>query len=114
MSTQISYAKIASGQTTSGAVGSPEMVPVAIQIGDAITGATISFTASALDSSHPDDPFTDYGALYNTNGAISYAVAADRFIALSPSDWAGVRSFKIVSASSEAADRLIAVIFQSA
>lgn len=114
MSTQISYAKIASGETASSAVGSPEMVPVAIQIGDAITGTSITFTASALDSSHQSDPFTDYGTLYAGSTQVSYTVAADRFIALNPADWAGVRSFKIVSSGAEGADRLIAVIFQSA
>jgi len=114
MASQTSYASIviATDDDLSTAVDCRGLIPLGIQCPATITSASITFKASALDSAHPDVPFTTYGSLYNKNGEVSYAVAANRFIALDPADFAGVASFKIATASGEAANRKFAVIMR--
>ena len=112
MAVRVSYAKILSGAATSGAVNCREILPCAIQLPAAFTGTTVTFTGSTLDEGNSGNPFTTYGAIYNSAGQISYAVAANRVVALNPADFAGVRSLKIVSGSNEGADRLIAILYR--
>ena len=101
------FATIAASGTTSTAVDCAGLV-VGIQCPAALTGTTITFTAAALAGSQ-----TTYGALYNGNTLVSYTVAADRYISLDPSIFAGVRSFKIVSGSTEAASRTFCVVMRA-
>jgi hypothetical protein len=91
---------IASGQTESGAVDLHGMNLVGIMMPAAFTGTSVTFKGS-LDG-------VTYNDLYNTDGtALSVTVAADRFILIVPSDFAAVRYLKLVSGSSEGAERTI-------
>lgn len=98
-----SVATIASSATTSDAIDLEGLCLVQIQMPAAFTGASITFT-----SSH--DGVT-YQSLYNSsNTQYSITVAASRNYNIAPSDFAGCRFLKIVSASSEAASRSIGLI----
>jgi hypothetical protein len=79
------------------------MNAVGILMPSAFTGATIELEGS-IDG-------TNFYDIYNTDGsALSITVGTDRLIALVPSDLACVRYLRIVSASSEAAERTINII----
>lgn len=94
---------ISSGSTTSGAFATEGLGVVALIMPSAFTGTTMSFTGS-------NDGAT-YNALYNTSGtALSITVAAGRNILFSPGDLVGIRFIKLVSGSTEGADRSIRVI----
>lgn len=72
----------------------------------AFTGTAITFQGSQEGTT-----FTD---LYDTAGsALSITVAADRFILFTPSDFAGVRFIKLVSGSSEGAERTLTLIHRA-
>lgn len=93
-------AVIANGQTTSGAVDHRGYSAGGFSIPSAFTGASVSFLAcDTIDGT--------YQALYTTaNALVSIPVAASRSYPL-PAELDGWAFFKIVSASSEAADRTI-------
>jgi hypothetical protein len=92
-------ASIASGQTTSAAISLGGFSLVGILTPAALTGTAFTFTVSADG--------TTYVPLYNSAGAVSYTVAASRYIAINPVDFYGVKFLKIVSGSSEAATRAL-------
>lgn len=96
-------AVIANGQTTSAAIKLLGFVLCGIQLPAAFTGATISFQASY-------DGVT-FGALKSTTSGttLTYTVTQGTYCAIDPKDFQGVAYLKIVSASSEAADRTLAL-----
>lgn len=91
---------ISSGQTVSAEIDLGGTTPVALITPAALTGTTVTFQAA-----------TTTGGTFNTvmkDGAtLSVTVAASRFVVLQPSDFAGVRFLKVVSGSSEGADRTL-------
>lgn len=89
---------IASGATDSGAIDLNGYTLCGMFIPSAITGTTITFKA--------DDGTGTYVVMENGAGAnISATVSASKYIALSPTDFAGVGKLKLVSSASEGADR---------
>lgn len=100
-------ATIAISTTTSGAVDLQGQALCAIQMPSAFTGASITFQGSVDGST--------YQAIYNSsNTQYSITVSASRTYAINPTDFAGFRYIKIVSASSEAAARSIVLGCRSA
>lgn len=91
---------IASGQTTSGVVSTGGMALCGILMPAAFTGTALTFVVCNTSGG-------TYQPLYNSSGQVSYTVAASRYIAITPVDFAGVAFFKIVSGSSEGATRTL-------
>jgi len=92
---------IASGQTVSTALSVAGMDLVAVLIPSVFTGTTITFQGS-IDGS-------TFSALYNHDGT-AYSltnVAASRLIQFTANDFIGMNYIKLVSNSSEGADRTI-------
>ena len=99
---------IANGQTTStaAAVFSAGGIAGAIITPAALTGTALSFQVS-LDN-------TVFTALYDTSGsAVSYTVAANRVIPLNPDVFGSFPYLKLVSGSSEAADRTFIILVRA-
>lgn len=95
-------ASIASGGTTSQPIGLQGNRLLAIQTPAALTGTALTFLASFDDET--------YAPLYNSSGAVSVTVAASRYIAVEPADFAGVEYLKVVSGSAEGAARSITLV----
>jgi hypothetical protein len=94
---------IASGQTTSGAIDLEGYEVHAISLPSAFTGTSITFQGS-LDG-------TTYQAIYNTaNTQMSMSVTQNRLYKVEPADLSGLRYLKLVSGSSEGADRAITLL----
>lgn len=91
---------IASGGTTSATVSTSGMQLVGCQIPALFTGTSISFTAATTKSAA-------FQELDNSSGKVSYTVAQGKFISINPADFAAVQYFKIVSNSSEGANRTL-------
>ncbi|MGL4558966.1 MAG: hypothetical protein ACRCV5_15810 [Afipia sp.] len=86
--------------TTTGAIDLGNDTLVGIRFPTTFTGTTVTFTASeSLEGT--------YVGLYNASGAVSYTIAQARFYVLNPADFRGVRFLKVVSGSSEGADRTL-------
>ena len=97
---------IANAGTTSTAIDCRSCTIVGIIIPSAFTGTSLTFTASDDNSTFRD--------LYNSHGAQYYCVVAvDRHIALELSDFMCARYFKLVSGSTEGAERTITVVLRS-
>ena len=98
---------IASGQTVSPetAVADGHTL-VGIETPAALTGTTLTLqVASEIGGT--------FQAFHDLSGVeVSIAMAADRRIRLLPSDFAGVQYFKIVSGSTEAADRTFKLFYR--
>jgi hypothetical protein len=93
---------IASGQTVSAAIDLTEYTLVGIIMPSTFTGTTMTFQASADNST--------FVAMKDTSGStISYTVGTSRYIPLDPSIFAGIRFLKLVSGSSEGQDDIIAL-----
>lgn len=98
---------IANGQTTSGAIDLQGLVICQIIMPAAFTSASISFTSSHNDGT--------YQPLYNTaNTALSITIGTSRTYNIAPSDFAGCRFLKIVSAGAEGGSRTIGIITREA
>jgi hypothetical protein len=96
-------ATILSGQTTSDAIDLQGRPLVGMILPAAFTGSTITFTISVDNST--------FTAVYNTaNTQLSVTVTQGRAYLFSPGDLVGVRYLKLVSGSSEGADRSITLI----
>jgi hypothetical protein len=94
-------AVIASGQTKSGVIDLSGCVLVGILTPAALTGTSFSFEASTA----ADGTFLP---VYDISGnPVSVDVGTSRFIAILPSDLAGIQYLKLVSGSSEGAQRII-------
>lgn len=95
---------IALSGTTSAAIAAKGMSLVGIQFPAALTSTAVTFTVSS-------DGVT-YVPLYNSAGAVSYTIAAGRYMAINPVDFYGATYFKIVMGSSEAAARSLTAILK--
>jgi len=94
---------IANSGTVSTAAQLFGMRLVGIVTPSALTGTAMTFQASADGST--------YTAMYDTDGnAISYTVAASRWIPVTADVFGGVPYIKVVSGSSEAAARTITLV----
>lgn len=98
-------ATIASGQTTSGAVWIGDKYPAILQMPATFTGATVSFQGSV--------DLSTYQAIQWGGSLYTETVTASKNVVLSAEPFLGFSAIKIVSASSEAADRTITVIKRS-
>lgn len=95
---------IASGQTTSQAIDVGEWLIAGIRTPAALTGTTMTFTGATKEAG-------TYLAIRDSAGtAISVTVSADDHIVIEPQTFAGVQWIKLVSGSSEAADREITLV----
>lgn len=98
---------IASSGTVSTAIQLDGVIPVGIITPAALTGTSMSFQFSHDDST--------FNALYNTSGTlVSITVAASRWIGLDKEDYLGAKSLKVVSGSTEAAERTITIVIMRA
>jgi hypothetical protein len=96
----IDSVKISATETTSTALYMMHKTPVGLYFPDAFTGTSISFEVA--------DPNDNWRTIADGAGAdVTKTVAADKYIPLNPSDFAGVNKIRIVSGSSEAASREI-------
>jgi hypothetical protein len=75
---------------------------VALVTPSALTGTSFTFQAS-VDG-------TTYNNVYNEGTQYSVTVAASRYVALDPAVFAGAQYVKVVSGSSEAAERTITLV----
>jgi hypothetical protein len=100
-------ALIANGATASNVIDTTGFELVGIAIPSAFTGASISFTAA------PSATGTFQAVNKDDNTALSITVTASKTYALDPNKYSGLGPyFKIVSASAEAADRTIGLVFR--
>lgn len=94
---------ISSGGTTSTVADLSGKALVGMHLPAALTGTAVTFTV--------DNGSGTYNTLADGAGAdVSKTVAASKFINLAPSDFAGVNKLKVVSGSSEGADRTITLV----
>lgn len=91
---------IAAAGTTTAAIDIGGYQLVGISTPAALTGTAITLQVS------PSIAGT-YQAAYNSAGAISYTVAASRYVAVTTNDTQGMRFIKLVSGSAEGAERSI-------
>jgi|WetSurMetagenome_2_1015567.scaffolds.fasta_scaffold219111_1 hypothetical protein len=93
-------ASIANGGTESSALNLKGFSLAGIFMPAAFTGTAISFKAStAIDGT--------FEPVYNSSGAVSYTVAASRYVAIDPKDFQGIQFLKVVSGSAEGAARTL-------
>ena len=98
-------ATIAISTTTSSIIDCLGKVLVGLIMPSAFTGTTLAIEVS-MDG-------TTFLPLYNTSGsAVSITVGVDRHIGIVPADFAGARWFKLVSGSTEVAEREITAILR--
>ena len=92
---------IANGAQNSSILECKGYVLAAILIPAAFTSTTLTFLASING--------TNFYEMYNTYSgtALSYVVAAGRFVAINPADFQGVNYLKIVAGSDEGAARTL-------
>lgn len=91
-------AVIANAGTKSAAVDLGGLTLVGIHLPATFTGVALTFeTCDTLTGT--------FQPLYNGSGQVSYTVAQARSYAIDPKDFYGVRYLKVVSGSSEAAER---------
>jgi len=99
---------ISENATTSTIVETDGLLVSGIIFPAAMTGTTVTFLVSSTNSGG------SFKALKETDGtSVSYTVSADAHVRVDPSGWAGVGALKIVSGSSEAADRVINIVLHS-
>jgi len=97
------FVTISNGTTTSNAVDLQGRGLLAIILPAAFTGSAITFQISVNNST--------FFAVYNTaNSQLSMTVTQGRAYAFDPSDLLCARYLKLVSGSSEGADRVITLI----
>lgn len=97
---------IASGQKVSSPVRSLGGVLVGIITPSVLSGANFTFEVSTEETGV-------YKTYYNSAGSIvQVAVGADRHIGQLPADFAGTEFIKVVSDTSEAAERSIQLVFR--
>lgn len=99
---------ISENATTSTVVETDGLLVSGIIFPASMTGTSVTFEVTSTNSSG------NFKALKETDGtAVSYTVSADSHVRVDPSGWAGVGALKIVSGSSEAADRVINIVLHS-
>ena len=100
---------ISSGQSLSAPVPTGDRVPVGLMMSAGWDAAVLTFQVST-------DGGQNYGELTDSSGnAVSWTVAAGRYIPFDPSVWIGINMFKIRSGTSGAAvnqtvDRILTVV----
>lgn len=94
-------ATIASSSTTSSEIDLSGTTLCGIYIPSAFTGTSISFQASSASGG------TFVAVKDGSGNSISKTVASSQFIRLDPTDFVGIRFLKIVSGSTEGADRIL-------
>jgi hypothetical protein len=94
---------IASGQTASAVIDAKGFSLVGVLLPAAFTGTSLTFQAS-VDG-------TNFFAVNSTTSgsSLSYTVAQGNYYAIDPTPFYGIRYLKIVSGSSEAANRVLTV-----
>lgn len=93
--------------TTSNSINLGGCSLVGLIMPSAFTGTSLTFKAS--------NDGTNFYDMYNTSGTqltVTVATAAARWIALTPSDFAGVKYLQIIG-SSQAAERSIGIVTRS-
>lgn len=91
---------IASAGTTSAALDIGGYTIVGMSLPAALTSTAATFHVSSTIAG-------TYVPVFNTSGALSYTVAASRYVLASPNDTYGLRFIKLVVGSAEAAERSI-------
>jgi hypothetical protein len=100
---------ISESATVSTAVDTGGLLLAGIIFPAAMTGTAITFQVASTNTNGT------FKVLTETDGTdVSYTVSADKQVRVDPSGWAGVGAIKIVSGSTEAADRVINLVFHSA
>jgi hypothetical protein len=100
---------ISESATTSTAVDTDGLLLSGIIFPAAMTGANITFSVSSTNTAG------SFKALKETDGTdVTYTVTANSHVRIDPSGWAGVGAIKIISDGTEAADRVINLVFHSA
>lgn len=98
-------ATIANGASQSSIINVRGRDVVGVQMPAAFTGTAITFTASFDGAT--------FQALYDTAGnAVSYTVAASRYIQIPRGTLGGMQALRLVSGSAEGAGRTVQVILQ--
>lgn len=97
-------AAIAGSGTISSPVYTGEYVPVALVMPAAFTGTSVTFQGSADGQT--------YSQIYVGGSAYTETVAAGKYISLTGSAFAGAEWIRVVSGSSEGADRLVVVVMR--
>lgn len=77
--------------------------PAALQMPAAFTGTTVSFLCATTETG-------TFQALYDAGANVSLTVAASKYVRLDPAIFYCIKYMKIVSGSSEAAEREIEVV----
>jgi len=99
---------ISESATTSLAVDTDGLLLAGIKFPAGMTGTAITFLVSDTNSAGT------FKQLVDTDGTVvTYRVTSDSHVRVDPSGWAGVGAIKIVSGSSEVADKKINLIFHS-
>ena len=93
--------KVANGQKLGTVITTEGLQLCGIMMPAAFTGANLTFYACS------DATGANAQEIYNSAGVVTYAVAAGRFIAINPADFAGVQFLQIRSDTNEGADRLL-------
>tara|TARA_E500000081_G_C6120274_1_gene347486 strand:- start:108 stop:461 length:354 start_codon:yes stop_codon:yes gene_type:complete len=100
---------ISESATISTAVDTSGLLLAGIIFPAAMTGTAITFQVASTNTNGT------FKVLTETDGTdVSYTVSANKQVRVDPSGWAGVGAIKIVSGSTEAADRVIELVFHSA
>lgn len=95
---------ITSGTTTSPEIDLGGTVLVGLQLPATMTGTAMTFTAALVSGG-------TYQAVQDgTGSAISKTISGGKYIGIDPTLFRGARFIKLVSGSSEGADRAITVI----
>ena len=95
---------IASGQTASGEADLGGTTLVGVMLPAALTGTAVTFTAALA-------PGGTFNPVTGSNGsALSYTVAANKYLAIDPALFHGVQFLKAVSGSAEGADRTLVLV----
>lgn len=96
---------IPSGGTTSSPADLAGYTLVGMKYGT-MTGTAITYTMSETKTG-------TYVAVKNSSGAVSTTVADDEYLALDPANFRGIQYIKLVSGSSEAADRTVTLFLKA-
>ena len=97
---------IDSSETTSAEVDCRGMTLCGVYMPAAFTGTALSFEASA-------DGTTFVSVEDGDGSAVSKTVSASKYIKLDPADFAGVRFIKVVSGSTESAERTLTLALRA-
>jgi FtsP/CotA-like multicopper oxidase with cupredoxin domain len=98
-------ATIAASGTTSGAVNLHGLTAVGLHMPAAFTGTSVTFTAAPTETG----TYQAVCEMGDSGSTYTVTAAASKYIPLDPQVFAGVQHLKVVSGSSEAAERAIVI-----